>query len=128
MLVLVAAAPDESPVADASARGDVQAVRALIREGADPNAAQADGLTALHWAALNNQVEIAEVLLYAGANAQPTTRLGGYTPLHLASRAGNAAVVETLLEAGADPAVYTATGVTAMHFAAQANASGLPPS
>lgn len=123
LLVLVAAAPDESPVADASARGDVQAVRALIREGADPNAAQADGLTALHWAALNDQVEIAEVLLYAGANAQPTTRLGGYTPLHLASRAGNAAVVETLLEAGADPAVYTATGVTAMHFAAQANAT-----
>ena len=123
VMVLAAAAPDESPVADASARGDVEAVRALIREGADPNAAQADGMTALHWSALNDEIEIAEVLLYAGANPQSTTRLGGYTPLHLASRAGNAAVVEALLEAGADPGAYTTTGVTAMHFAAEANAT-----
>lgn len=120
-MVLAAAAPDESPVADASARGDVAAVRALIRDGADPNAAQPDGMTALHWSALNDEVEIAEVLLYAGANAESTTRLGGYTPLHFASRAGNAAVVEALLEAGADPGLYTTTGATAMHFAAEAD-------
>ena len=85
-LLLVAAAPAEAPVADAAERGDLEAVRALLRDGADANGAQADGTTALHWAAINDDVQIVEVLLYAGATVKPITRLGGYTPLHLASR------------------------------------------
>ena len=103
----------------------MEAVRALLQQGADVNAAQNDGMTALHWAASNNDVEIARVLLYAGATVRTTTRLGGYTPLHLASRAGHHEVAEMLLEAGADPNVFTATGVTAMHFAADADAAGV---
>jgi len=113
----------DAPVAEAAQRGDVEAVRTLLRDGADPNGAQPDGMTALHWAAVHDQVEVAQVLLYAGATLKTTTRLGGYTPLHLAGRAGNVAVTRALLEAGADPNAYTATGVTAMHFAAEANAS-----
>ncbi len=66
------------------------------------NAAQGDGMTALHWAALSNDVGIAEMLLYAGANVKAATRLGAHTPLILASRSGHAAMVETLLDAGAD--------------------------
>jgi ankyrin repeat protein len=46
----VAAAP--SPVADAAQRGDTAAVQALLKDGADVNAAQGDGMTALHWTAL----------------------------------------------------------------------------
>lgn len=42
----------EAPVADAAMRRDSLRVRALIREGADVNAAQGDGMTALHWAAI----------------------------------------------------------------------------
>ncbi|NIP82827.1 MAG: ankyrin repeat domain-containing protein, partial [Gemmatimonadetes bacterium] len=41
------------PVADAAQRGDVEEVRTLLRGGADVNAAQGDGMTALHWASLN---------------------------------------------------------------------------
>ena len=52
----------EAPVADAAQRGDVDAVRALLREGADVNAAQGDGMTALHWAAHSGDVELAAVL------------------------------------------------------------------
>ncbi len=123
-LLLVAATPADSPVADAAQRGDLEAVRTLLRDGADANGAQADGTTALHWAAMNDDVQIVEVLLYAGATVKPTTRLGGYTPLHLASRSGHGDVVRALLEGGANANGFTNTGVSALHFAAQANSAG----
>ena len=121
----LAGAPADSPVADAAQRGDLAEVRALLRTGADVNAAQSDGMTALHWAAADNRIEIARTLLYAGAAVRATTRLGGYTPLHLAARSGNAEIAGILLDAGADPNAYTSTGVTAMHFAADADAAGV---
>ncbi len=118
VLFFGATVPD-SPVADAAMRGDVEAVRALLQDGADVNAAQGDGMTALHWAAEAGDLEMVGMLLYAGANLQGVTRLGDYTPLHLASKAGNERVVAGLLEAGADPSAYTTTGeVTPLHFAA----------
>ena len=43
-------AASRSEVADAAARGDITAVRALIAQKDDVNAPQADGATALHWA------------------------------------------------------------------------------
>ena len=52
-LVLMAAAPLNTPVAQAAMRGDEDAVRGLLKEGADVNAAQGDGMTALQWAARN---------------------------------------------------------------------------
>ena len=109
----------ESPVADAAMRGDTDAVRTLLREGADVNAAQGDGMTALHWAARRGDVAQAEILIYAGANVAAVTRLGDYTPLHLASKAGNGGVVVTLLEAGSDANAVTSAGaVQPIHFAA----------
>ena len=109
----------DSPVADAAERGDVGAVRALLKQGADVNTAQGDGMTALHWAAEGGGVEMAEMLIYAGADLEAVTRVGHYTPLHLASRTGMAPVVETLLKAGANPGVTTTTGgATALHLAA----------
>ncbi len=118
-LALGAAVDSDSPVADAAMRGDVDVVRALLRDGADVNAAQGDGMTALHWAAERGAAELAEMLLYAGANVAAVTRLGDYTPLHLASRGGRSDVVEVLLRAGADPEAATSTGAArALHFAA----------
>lgn len=122
-LLLVAATPPESPVADAAQAGSVEQVRALLQQGADVNAAQSDGLTALHWAAMNNNSEIVGLLLYAGATVRPLTRVGGYTPLHLAARQGHAEVTGALIEAGANANEWTTTGVTAMHFAALANSA-----
>jgi ankyrin repeat protein len=118
-LTLVGATPPESPVADAAQANDVEQVRTLLRQGADVNGAQADGLTALHWAAMNDSREIVDLLLYAGATVRPLTRVGGYTPLHLAARAGHTEVVQALIDGGADPNEWTATGVTSLHFAAQ---------
>ena len=120
LTMLWATAPD-APLADAAMRGDVDAVRTLLEEGADVNASQGDGMTALHWAAHHGNVEITELLTYAGALVEPRTRLGKYTPLHLASREGHAGVVNALLAGGADPDAVTSTGsVTALHLAADA--------
>ena len=115
----LAAASASAPVADAAMRGDLAAVRALLRDGADVNAAHGDGMTALHWAAERGEPAIAEVLLYAGANVDAVTRIGHYTPLHLASKAGSAPVIEILLAAGGEVGKRTTSGgVTALHLAA----------
>ncbi len=118
-LALSAAVPPEAPVADAAMDGDVERVVELLRSGADVNAAQGDGMTALHWAAYNGAGDLASTLLYAGANPEAATRIGSYTPLHLAARGGFADVVGTLLEGGADPEAQTSSGgARAVHLAA----------
>ena len=120
-VVLLAAAPINAPVAQAAMRGDADAVRALLMEGADVNAAQGDGMTALHWAAERGNNGIAEMLVYAGANLKATTRIGAYTPLHLASKVGSAEVVQLLLTYGSSPDIRTVTtGSSALHLAATA--------
>jgi hypothetical protein len=82
--VFVTAAPGGSSIADAAMHGDRDTVRTLLKQAADVNAPQGDGMTALHWAAMKNDADLAETLLYAGANVRATTRIGGYTPLILA--------------------------------------------
>ena len=116
----------DSPVADAAMTGDIAAVRALLADGADVNAAQGDGMTALHWAAERGHAELAEMLLYAGAVVEPVTRIGGYTPLHIAARTGSGSVALLLLDAGADPAATASgTGTTPLHLAAAAGSAPL---
>ena len=111
-------APD-SPVADAAMRRDGAKLRLLLKQGADVNAAQGDGMTALHWAATHGDVEEARMLIYAGARVDALTRNGNYTPLHLASRAGHVTAIRALLETGADANAKTSSGgATPLHFAA----------
>jgi ankyrin repeat protein len=119
----LAAAAADAPVADAAMRGDTEQVRTLLRGGADVNAAQGDGMTALHWTALNGDLKTMEVLLYAGAATEALTRVGAYTPLHLASSRGQAAAVARLLEAGSRVGPFTTTGVQPLHLAAQAGSA-----
>jgi ankyrin repeat protein len=114
----LAAFESSSAVADASARGDVETVRALLKDGADVNAAQGDGMTALHWAARQGDVELTRMLIYAGANVKATTRLGNYTPLIMASQAGSTEVIDALIKAGADPKASTSNGTTPLMLAA----------
>ena len=79
---LLHAAPS-APVADAAMqRRHATRCATLLKQAADVNAAQGDGMTALHWAAMKGDAELAQTLLYAGANVRATTRIGAYTPLH----------------------------------------------
>lgn len=76
-------------------------VAALLKQKVDVNARQADGSTALHWAAYREARDVAEMLIRAGAQIDIPNDLDA-TPLSIAAENGSAAIVEVLLKAGAD--------------------------
>ena len=118
VLSVAGAAQATAPIAEAASKGDREAVRALIKKGLDVNQAQGDGTTALHWAAIKGDAELATMLIYAGANVRATTRIGAYTPLYLAARGGYGDVVSALVAAGADVKATTSNGTTPLMIAA----------
>jgi len=126
LLVLLAttlsASPAGTSLADASGRGDVQAVRALVQQGADVNARGVDGTSPLHHAVSSDHLDVADLLLKAGANVAAADRYG-VTPLSLAALNGNASIIRRLLDAGADPNAADPTGETALMTAAK---TGMP--
>ena len=74
----------------------------LLKQNVPVNAVDADGTTALHWAARADDMETVQLLIRAGADVKAADRYG-ITPLSLAAEVGNAAMIEVLLKAGADP-------------------------
>jgi ankyrin len=108
-----------SELADAAMKRNLPAVRSLLAQKADVNAAQQDGATALHWAVHFDDVDMVDLLVRSGANVKAANRFG-VTPLALACINGNAAVVERLLKAGADAnTVLTELGETPLMLAAR---------
>jgi ankyrin repeat protein len=100
----------EPAIADAAMNGDLKAVRALVRQSVDVNAAQTDGMTALHWAVQRRDGDMTNLLLTAGADFKITNRTGA-KPLYLAAINGDAAAIGRLLDAGEDAnAVLTGEG------------------
>ncbi len=116
--LLILGSQADMRMADAAMTGDIEAVRSLLRQAADVNSAQGDGMTALHWAAISGDADMTELLLYAGANVRATTRLGSYTPLFLAAKSGHAGVIEPLLDAGANAQAPGVGGVSPLMVAA----------
>jgi uncharacterized protein len=91
---------------------DKAAVRELLKEKIDVNAAQPDGSTALAWAAHWDDIETADLLIAAGAKVNTITEYGA-TPLWEACNNASAPMVERLVKAGADvKAVPPGTGET----------------
>jgi uncharacterized protein len=115
---LLWAAEADTRLAEAAQRGDQTAVRALLQQKVDVNAAQGDGMTALHWAASNGDAEMARLLIAAKPDLEATTRLGAMTPLYVAATNGSAPVVDILLQAGAKVNTASGTGATALMAAA----------
>ncbi len=110
-----------APLADAAEKTDRSRVRALLAQRADVNAAQADGMTALHWAIYHDDREMAGQLLNAGASVKAANRYG-VTPLSLACTNGSDVLVEMLLKGGADPNLPLPGGETPLMTAARTGA------
>ena len=122
MATLIAAGSD-APLADAAERMDRASIRTLLQQPIDVNAPQVDGMTALHWAAYQDDLETVELLVRAGADVKAANRYG-VTPLSLACTNANVAMVELLLEAGADPNTALRGGETALMTAARTGKLG----
>src|SRR3984885_5998585 len=109
-----------SPIADIAMKGDMDALRALVKQHPNEvNASLPDGGTALLWAAYWNDQAAVQALIAAGANVNAANRYG-VTPLSQASINGNAPMVEVLLKAGADANTFQQEGQTVLMTAAKA--------
>src|SRR5579862_5775881 len=98
---MASAAFAQADIADAASKGNTAEIERLLKRGADVNAQQADGATALQWAAYRGDARLAELLLKAGAKPGLANH-DGATPLWLAAARGDAAVIRALLKGGAD--------------------------
>ena len=101
--VMVGSVVADTRLAYAAMQGDSAAVRNLLQQKVDVNAAQGDGTTALHWAVYRDDLEMAQLLIKAGARLGVTTRVGEMTPLFMAAKNGNAAMIDALIKAGSAP-------------------------
>src|SRR5437867_2730451 len=117
-ILLASGAPDNARLLNAAKNRDIAAVRALLKQHADPNAADVDGTTSLIWAAHNGDPESGKLLIGAGANVKATNRYG-VNALHEAATLGDVAMMEALLKAGADPNATYGAGETPLMLAAR---------
>lgn len=118
LITVTLSAATPANLIDAVKAGDSQAVRGFLKQRANVNAVEPDGMTALHWAVRGNDAETVQLLLRSGANAKTANRYG-ITPLSLAATNGNAAMIETLIKAGADPNAALPEGETVLMTAAR---------
>jgi ankyrin repeat protein len=122
--------PDETPLMQAVTRGDSKAIESLIKGGADVNAKDQKGWTALMMAAgacwndfplaLARWDDIVKRLLVAGADVNARNR-EGETPLMIAATCGDLQIVTSLIAEGADVNARTDKGCTALTYSAYSN-------
>ena len=108
---------------DAAEKQEWARVDSLIAAKVEINSKQADGMTALLWAAYHDQTEVAQKLLAAGAKAEIANRYG-ITPLSLACQNGNEVLTKSLLAAGADANAEQRGGESMLMIAARTGKTG----
>jgi ankyrin repeat protein len=116
--VFLMGAAERPALVEAAKSGDSAALRSLLQQKTDINAAEADGTTALHWASYRDDLESADLLIRAGANVNAANDLG-VTPLYTASLNRSAAMVEKLLKTGANPNAALLLGETPLMIASR---------
>ncbi|KAF1748809.1 hypothetical protein GCK72_025276 [Caenorhabditis remanei] len=108
-------------VISATQHGHVEHVEAALKQGLSPNATDDDGCSLLHWAAINNRIEVARLLISYNAD---TNLIGGVlasSPIHWAARNGLVAMCAMLVKGGAVCNVRDVQGYTPIHLAIQGN-------
>ena len=114
----------EAPGARArSAEAAGALIEALLLRGAQVNAVDETGRTAIHWACERGQPLIAALLVQHHASLE-VVDARGRTPLHAAAARGSGTLVELLLRHGADETVEASDGSTAGSLASAAADSG----
>lgn len=98
--------------------GVLERLKELVESAqTDPNQPDPDNVYLLHWAAINNRLEIAKYLLNIGVKVDP---IGGEletTPLNWAARSGHVNMCVLLMQNGADPLIHDIEGFATIHLA-----------
>ncbi len=108
---------DECLLCDPAFNGDIAEVKRLLDGGANLDAGNDHGNTALMVAVGKGYAEIVKMLISAGANVDAAND-GDATALHVAANKGNAEFAKILLSAGANPNATDNKGVTSLMVAA----------
>ena len=117
----ISAAAQDTRLLDVARAADSTRVMALLDQGVAANTRQADGATALHWAAHWDDAAMADALVRAGADVDAANDFGA-TPLWLACLNGSGMMVEILLAAGADANAALPSGETVLMTASRTGA------
>jgi ankyrin repeat protein len=115
--IAVATAPQADLVA-AVEDGNRAAAISMIEAHVDVRQRDADGTTALHWAAHRSDAELARMLIAAGADLRAMNDYGA-SPMSAAAENGDARMLKLLLDAGADVESVNPDGQTALMLAAR---------
>jgi ankyrin len=121
----LAAPADAVALSDAARSGNWEQVRALVAGGLggeDVNGSDGDGTRPLHWAVRADELDVAILLLEAGADATASNRLG-LTPLYLAAVNGNGPMTRRQLDRGADPRDVGRSGETMLMVASRSGSA-----
>ncbi|XP_040265727.1 palmitoyltransferase ZDHHC13 [Bufo bufo] len=104
-------------IVKATQHGLLDRCRELIEAGYDVRQPDSENVTLLHWAAINNRLELIKYLISKGAIVD---QLGGTlnsTPLHWAVRQGHLQTIILLMKYGADPNLIDGEGYNSVHLA-----------
>lgn len=107
-----------APLADAAEQRDADAVARLLDQGAKVDARQADGMTALIWAAYHDDADTVKQLIDAEADVTAANRYG-ISALSVTCINGNGTIVELLIDSGADPNTKRDGGETVLMTASR---------
>ncbi|KAJ6667121.1 hypothetical protein lerEdw1_017099 [Lerista edwardsae] len=104
-------------IVKATQYGLLERCKELVEAGFDVRQPDKENVTLLHWAAINNRLELVRFFISKGAVVD---QLGGdlnSTPLHWAIRQGHLSMVILLLKFGADPTLIDGEGYSSLHLA-----------
>ncbi|RYP43256.1 hypothetical protein DL770_011769 [Monosporascus sp. CRB-9-2] len=97
--------------------GDIPAMKKLFEVGdLDATYTDNDGITPLHWAAINNQFAMCKFLIESGADINKKGGDSVATPLQWAAQRSNYYTVNLLLQHGADPLITDSQGYNTLHI------------